>query len=129
MDEWSGQGDLQGLLEAHRRIFAAFEGIAEGTEALALLAAQSTLAPVPLISPDEVERLRSEIDEERMANAQLVERVRALKEREESRVAALEGDLGEAQAKITALEAARSADRAEIEAILSALTPLIAEAV
>ena len=127
MDEWSGQGDVQGLLDAHRRIFADFEEIAAGTEALALAA---SMAPPGHPSPaeaSEVDRLRAEIEEERMANAQLTERVRALREREAERHAGLAGELDRARAEVARLRAEREGERAEIDAVVAALAPLIAE--
>ncbi len=118
--------------------------------------------------------LQAQLDEERTANAQLVERVKVLKERQDSHIAELEARVsaqsdqlaqldGELQrmrashadlrelnaqlrsaaadgaadpeminraliAEIDALNAQRSADAAEVDAILSELKPLIEEA-
>jgi hypothetical protein len=116
MDD-SSLGDLGDLLEARRRIVAAFEGIAAGAEALAARAAEAS----------EIDRLRAEIEEERVVNAQLQERVRALREREAGR-AALEEELARARAEIAELRAARDAQRGEIDAVLSELIPLVEEA-
>jgi small-conductance mechanosensitive channel len=127
MDERGGQDDLQEIQDARDRIIAAFETIAAGAETLALRASQA-------IDPAELARLHEEIDEERMANAQLAERIRILHEREAAqrapagRVTELEGSLAEAQEQIADLTARRAAERAEVEAVLAELMPLIEEA-
>ncbi|WP_246082502.1 hypothetical protein [Rubellimicrobium rubrum] len=117
MDESGGAGDLGDLLEARRRIVAAFEGIAGGAESLAAKAASAA----------EIERLRVELDDERVVNAQLEERVRALRERESDR-AALEAEVIRLRAEVEALKAARDAERGEIDAVLSELIPIVEEA-
>ena len=122
MDELSGQGDLQGLFEARRRIVAAFEDIAAGTEALASLVVEQAEAPS---DPAEVARLREALDEERAANAQLEERVRALRERGGGDA---EAALAEAQNRMVSLESTEAAREAEIEAVLRELIPLLEEA-
>ncbi|EYD76243.1 hypothetical protein Rumeso_02167 [Rubellimicrobium mesophilum DSM 19309] len=116
MDD-AGLGDLGDILEARRRIVAAFEGIASGAEALAAVAAQAA----------ELDRLRGELEDERLANAQLEERVRALREREGSR-ATLEVELSRLRAELADLKASREAERGEIDAVLSELIPLVEEA-
>ncbi|MBP1805988.1 hypothetical protein [Rubellimicrobium aerolatum] len=117
MDEPDGSGDLGDLLEARRRIVAAFEGIANGAEALA---ARADIAR-------EVEGLRAALEEERMANAQLEERVRALRDRENARLA-LEEEARRLRAEVTALRAARAAEQGELDAVLDELIPLVEEA-
>ena len=116
MDD-AGLGDLGDVLEARRRIVAAFEGIAAGAEALAAMAAQAA----------ELDHLRSELEDERLANAQLQERIRALREREGSR-ADLEEELARARAELADLKAAREAEQGEIDAVLKELIPLVEEA-
>ena len=117
MDDSGGSGDLGDLLEARRRIVAAFEGIAGGAETLA---AQAAVAA-------EMDRLRAEIVEERTVNAQLQERVRAMRERENSRLA-LEEEATRLRAEVAALKAARDVERGEIDAVLSELIPIVEEA-
>lgn len=116
MDD-AGLGDLGDVLEARRRIVAAFEGIAAGAEALAAAAAQAS----------ELERLRAELEEERLVNAQLQERIRALRDREGGR-AALEDELARLRAELADLKASRDAERGEIDAVLKELIPLVEEA-
>lgn len=121
MDELDGQGGFQDLLDAHGRIVTAFEKIAAGAEALA---ARAESAP----DPAELARLRAEIEEERTVNAQLAERVRVLRERQDPRLSELEESLAQARARITELEAERAASRAEVDAVLTELIPLVEEA-
>jgi hypothetical protein len=124
MDDVSGQGDLHALFEARRRIVAAFEDIAAGTEALASYA----LAREEAVDPAEVARLLEALDEERTANAQLEERVRALRERGGS-LDAVEAELGAVRGRLAELEASEAARAAEIDAVLSELIPLLEETV
>ena len=126
MDELSGQGDLQALFEARRRIVAAFEDIASGTEALAsLVMAQEE----PEADPPEVARLRAELDEERTANAQLEERVKVLRERGGAEAGEVREALAAATGRLAAIEAEDAARRAEIDSILAELIPLLEDAV
>lgn len=122
----------------------------------------------------ELDALRARLEEERTANAQLEARVKALKDRQDGRIAALEdagtqsktqlalfdrdlqrlreanadlrdinGQLREAlaegvadpglinkamRAELDALVALRAADAAEVDAVLEALRPILAEA-
>jgi len=84
---------MQDITELERRITAALERIARGVEGLQV----STPEPVePAPSPDdagtpgrdvadkagEIARLSEELDEERMANAQLSERLRVVRDKE-----------------------------------------------
>lgn len=117
MDTLVGAGDLGDLLEARRRIVAAFEGIAAGAEALAARAAEA----------EELDRLRAELEDERTANAQLEERIRTLRERDGAR-AALEEEVSRLRAEVVELRAAREAERSELDAVLSELIPLVEDA-
>lgn len=117
MDTLVGAGDLGDLLEARRRIVAAFEDIAAGAEALAARAAEA----------DELDRLRAELEEERVVNAQLQERIRTLRDRDGSR-SALEDEVARLRAEVVELRAAREAERGELDAVLSELIPLVEDA-
>lgn len=145
------------------RITAALERISTGVDAM---------GAAPAAVGDN--GLQTQLEEERTANAQLVERVKALKERQDTKIAELEARVsaqssqlaeldGELQrmrashadlremnaqlrsvategaaepelinraliAEIDALHAQRSADAAEVDAILSELKPIIEEA-
>ena len=117
MDAANGSGDLGDLLEARRRILAAFERIASGAENLSAQALRAS----------EIDRLRAELEEERIVNAQLQERVKALRDRDAGR-AALEDELARARARIAELETAREAEHQEIDSVLSELIPIVEEA-
>ena len=152
------------------RITSALDRIGAGVAGL------SKAAPVTEAgsSDEDTSALHEQLDEERTANAQLEERVKALKERQDGNISQLEGrvdkqaaalatldkelhrlrasnaDLRElnaqlrraaadgasspelinraTMAEVEALSAQRSADVAEIEAIVSQLKPLIEEA-
>lgn len=82
--------------ELESRLTAALEKIGAGLDAMSAAAeargraaaeAEAPPAPQPAApeaDPEELERLRTELDEERLANAQLEARVKALKERLEA---------------------------------------------
>ena len=90
------------LLEG--RITAALDRIRRGVEWMDELAAAAP--PIPLDSAQtEVTSLRVRLDEERTVNAQLEERVRALKDRQDGRVAQLEAEVAESRARIAAADA------------------------
>lgn len=179
------------LEDLHKRISAAMDRIGKGIDVLerpAPPAPEPAAAPEPEAEPvpeaeavaepeadpGEVEALRAALEEERLANAQLEERVRAIKQRQDGAVADLRSsleeqrkamagldaelqslraandklrasnrDLREANAKglteaglidaalaaeVESLAAARRADRAEADAILAALSPLMTNA-
>jgi predicted nucleic acid-binding Zn-ribbon protein len=121
-----GNEDAMARLRAAReRVSAALSAIAVGTEALASRAAQ---AP----DPAELDRLRAELDEERTANAQLQERIRALRERgaggDDSQSRQLEQELAQARDEIARLRAAAEREREEIESVLRELAPIVEEA-
>ena len=113
--EADGDG-IARLRGARERMAAAFSAIAAGAGAVAARA--------------ELDRLRAELEEERIANAQLQERVRALKERAPDAADSrrLEEELSLARAEIARLREEAARDRDEIEAILRELVPLVEEA-
>ena len=75
---------MQQIAELERRITAALERIGRGVDGLAA-------APSPIlgIDPEDVARLNEALDEDRMANAQLSERLRAVRDKEAEGRAAL----------------------------------------
>lgn len=81
------------------RITAALDRIRRGVEWMDELAAAAPASPVDAAS-HEAAGLRSRLDEERTVNAQLEERVRALKERQDGRVAQLEAEVAESRAAL-----------------------------
>ena len=62
----------------------------------------TAVAPGPDIS--ELRALETRLDEERMVNAQLEERVRALKERQDNRLAALEAAVEDGRVKLSGMD-------------------------
>ncbi|MGL6211126.1 MAG: hypothetical protein ACRC14_15000 [Paracoccaceae bacterium] len=160
---------MQDIAELERRITAALERIAKGVEG-------RQAAPEVSDAPDhsaELTRLTDALDEERMANAQLQERLRVVREKETKQRGTLEEQIAQLMAQVDAqglelsrahqvivqqggqlrdlreaaeagpidaslinqtmhieldaLRATRSIEVAELDDILAALDPLIAE--
>ncbi|SPF80755.1 hypothetical protein [Pseudoprimorskyibacter insulae] len=80
------------IVELEQRITTALDRIGRGLEAV-----QSA---TPAIDPGEVEALKSALDEERTANAQLEERVKAIREKQEQQVNALQSELAAVRAEL-----------------------------
>lgn len=134
---------MQDIVELERRITAAMERITRGVERLSAPAAAAAGAA-------EVARLTEALDEERMANAQLNERLRVLRDKDvqaqgaggaeevetltaqlasqTDEIATLRRVLAEAGREIAALRAARQAEAEEAAEILAALDPLVTQA-
>ena len=89
------------LLEG--RITAALDRIRRGVEWMDELAAAAPAIPQDS-NHTEIDDLRSKLDEERTVNAQLEERVRALKERQDGRVAQLEAEVSESRVRFAAID-------------------------
>ncbi len=124
----SNLGDLEA------RITHAMERISRGVEVMAERADAAAEAPAPQPAPaadaEELARLKSELEDERIANAQLQERVRAIKRRQDEtveelekrtasqgeRIAALDGALGQLRKAAEALRANNEALRAAVAA-------------
>jgi len=79
--------DMQDVGELERRISAALERIGRGLDALA---APREAGDVPPADTAEIAALRAQLEEERLANAQLQERLRAVKEREAAQQAQMQ---------------------------------------
>jgi hypothetical protein len=133
---------MQDIVELERRITAAMDRIAAGVERRAVsgLGAERS---------DDVARLSEALDEERMTNAQLAERLKVLRDKGGPDDSGAQSDLADAQAQLAAqadeiatlrrvlaeagkeiasLRAARSAESAEMAEIVAALEPLVTEA-
>lgn len=74
---------MNDIAELERRITAALDRAAQGLERLGGASADA----------GELESMKTELEAERVANAQLEERVRAIKEKQETTVAALEAEV------------------------------------
>lgn len=85
------------------RITAALDRIRRGVEWMDELAAAVPDGPSG-VPAQEAGALRAKLDEERTVNAQLEERVRALKDRQDGRVASLEAEVAENRARLTGID-------------------------
>jgi len=83
--------------ELERRITAALDRIAKGIEPLGN-------APESSVAEDDLARARAELEEERLAGAQLEERVKALHEKSDKKIADLEAQTAEQSATLTRLD-------------------------
>ena len=83
---------MQDLVELERQMSRALERIAKAAEGLSGAAAESAA-----------------VEEERLVNAQLAERLRAVKEKSAIRIAALEAEVEALHAQVTELDALRKA--------------------
>ena len=141
---------MQDIAEYERRISAALERIARGVTAQAAAASTAPMAVmVPEVQVEYPDDLPAALDEERMANAQLQERLRVQVEKaqaDRSRLdaeverltaeldaarmdlAALRDGASDLATELDSLKALRRQDADEVEAVLAALTPLIEEA-
>lgn len=100
---------MSDITEYERRIAAALERIGHGIEAVSRPLAETVAAPAEAESPDTA-ALREALESERAANAQLVERVRAIKEKQDSTIGKLERRV----AKLTRQLEAGGADAAKL---------------
>ncbi|KPP84793.1 MAG: hypothetical protein HLUCCA08_12250 [Rhodobacteraceae bacterium HLUCCA08] len=90
------------LSELERRIAAGLDRIRAGLDGLQ---APQMAAPAPDGPGDaDIEALQRQLDEERTANAQLEERVRALKDRQDGRLADLERQVEQARGRATRMD-------------------------
>lgn len=134
---------MQDIIELERRLTAALERIGTALDTGPGLAADDAAAA-------EIARLNDALDEERMANAQLNERVKVLRERagaeagpapaaevqelqaqlaaQTDEIATLRRVLAEAGKEIANLRAARAAEAAELAEVVAALDPLVGQA-
>ncbi|MEL6700571.1 MAG: hypothetical protein AAFO58_02650, partial [Pseudomonadota bacterium] len=105
------------ITDLERRITQALDRIRAGVDTLGTVppmvapilddAPEETVAEAaPATDTAELESLRAELEDERTANAQLEERVRVIRRKQEGRVKKLEEQLAEAQTQLAASEAA-----------------------
>ncbi len=105
--------------ELQHRITIALDRVAQGVARLEERASQPAQeAPAPEIDPEEVARLREALEEEKLANAQLEERVRKL---HESHRAELEAAKAKAEAAPAPAPAAPTVDVAALDLDLQRL--------
>ena len=144
---------MQDITELERRITAALERIGRGVESLSAAVPMPTDNPTAMLPESDFAALNEKLDEERMLNAQLQERLRAVHQKDEAekaaltdQIAALTAELSELrdlaensviepeyinqslQSELDTLRAARAAEAEELSDIIAALNPLIEEA-
>ena len=85
------------------RITAALDRIRRGVEWMDELAASAPALPTDAPG-QEAAALRARLEEERTVNAQLEERVRALKDRQDGRLAHLEAETAENRARLSGMD-------------------------
>lgn len=88
---------MSDLTDLESRISAALDRVARASERLVATAPESD------IDPDMVARLKEALEAEKTANAQLEERVRAIRERQDAQVEAVGERAGQAEAEIARL--------------------------
>jgi len=88
---------MSDITELERRIISALERIGQGLDGLERIDPGRP-------DPAEVEGLREALESERSVNAQLNERVKAIRERQETQVARLEQRVADLKASLEALE-------------------------
>ena len=116
---------MNDIAELERRIAYAMERIAKGVEALDKAAppAQATAADQSG-HDDELAQLRAQLTEERLANAQLEERLRVIKQKQQAQAERSEAELASTRSAMTQLDAELSRLRRaneQLEASNSAL--------
>lgn len=101
---------MSDISQLEGRITAALDRIRRGVEWMDELAAAAPPLPVDP-TQTEIDSLRTRLDEERTVNAQLEERVRALKERQDGRVAQLEAEVADGRQRLASADNALQALR------------------
>ncbi len=121
---------MSDISELEGRITAALDRIGQGLERLSK-PADDGMAEA---DAEELTQLRSALDDEKTANAQLEERVKAIKEKQDSTVASLteeverlHGLLGEEEAGLARLRKVNAELRANNEALRAAISDGVAE--
>ncbi len=113
------------------RITAALDRIRRGVEWMDELAAAAPVLPAGAPG-QETAALRARLEEERTVNAQLEERVRALKERQDGRLSHLETEVAENRARLSGMDEDLQRLRqtnAELRAMAAQLREALAEGV
>lgn len=96
---------MNDITELEGRLAAALDRIGAGLDGLARpVELPEVEAPEVGTSSDEVEALRQDLEAEREVTAQLEERVRAVRQATDDRVAELEASLAALEAKVTPLQ-------------------------
>lgn len=118
-DQRKGAGPMHNIAELERRITAALERIGRRVEGLTAAAEQ----PSAMLPESDFAQLNEELDEERMLNAQLNERLRVVHQKDSAERAALEQQLSDLNAQL----AAQSDELARLRSTLGQLNDELAD--
>jgi septal ring factor EnvC (AmiA/AmiB activator) len=119
---------MQNIAELERRITAALERIGRGVETLKVHLPIPSDEPTAMLPESDFAALNELLDEERMLNAQLNERLRVVHQKDEAEKQRLVDQIASLTAEVAALTAARAAEADELAEVIAALNPLIEEA-
>lgn len=89
---------MSDIVELERRITAALDRIRQGFDAM-----DGRLSAQPEIDPGEVEALKAALENERTANAQLEDRVQAIRDMQDSKLKTLEDTLASQNVEVGAM--------------------------
>lgn len=105
------------IVELERRITDALDRIGRGMEALET---RPVMDPPPQVDPGEIEVLKLALADERIANAQLEERVKAIRDKQESQVLALQAQVEQSKEDLSAIQSAAAKLDAELQELRAA---------
>ena len=93
---------MQDIAELERRITAALERIGRGVEGITATLAAVDTTPSAMLPESDFAALNEALDEERMLNAQLNERLRMVRQKDEAERAALTAEIAALNAQLAA---------------------------
>ncbi|MDB5661466.1 MAG: hypothetical protein JWS10_4081 [Cypionkella sp.] len=113
---------MQDITELERRITAALERIGRGVESLSAAVTMPTDNPTAMLPESDFAVLNEKLDEERMLNAQLQERLRVVRQKDDAEKTALTDQVSALNAQL----AAQSDELARLRATSNALSQELA---
>jgi len=113
---------MQDIAELERRITAALERIGRGVESLSAAVPMPSDNPTAMLPESDFAALNEQLDEERMLNAQLQERLRAVHQKDEAAKSGLTDEISALNAQL----AAQSEELARLRATSAALNEELA---
>lgn len=113
---------MQDIAELERRITSALERIGRGVESLSAAVPMRSANPTAMLPESDFAALNEQLDEERMLNAQLQERLRAVHQKDEAAKSALTEEVSALNAQL----AAQSDELAQLRATTTALNEELA---
>ncbi|MDP1577225.1 MAG: hypothetical protein Q8L76_10755, partial [Cypionkella sp.] len=93
---------MQDIAELERRITAALERIGRGVESLSAAVPMPSDNPTAMLPESDFAALNEQLDEERMLNAQLQERLRAVHQKDEAAKSTLTDEISALNAQLSA---------------------------